>query len=163
MSEDFVTTRVFDAPRERVWQAWTEADCLKQWFSPRGFKMSRCMLDLRAGGLFHYCLRSPDGKDVWGKWVIREIVKPKKLVFIVSFSDEKGGTTIHPMNPNWPREIHSTVVFEALDAKTKVTVRWGAVERSTELERKTFDDGREDMKQGWGGTLDQLAEYVTGA
>jgi len=163
MSEDFVTTRVFDAPRERVWQAWTEAERLKHWFSPRGFKVTRCTLDLRPGGIFLYCLRTPDGKDMWGKWTIREIVEPEKLVFIVSFSDEKAGVSVHPMNPTWPREIHSTVVFEAMGAKTKVTVRWRPAEASTEIERKTFDDGRESMKQGWGGTLDQLTEYVTGA
>ena len=160
MSEDFVTTRVFDAPRERVWQAWTEAERLKHWFGPRGFKITRCSLDLRPGGLFHYCLRTPDGKDMWGKWTIREIVKPDKLVFIASFSDESAGITVHPMNPNWPREIHSTVTFESLGAKTRVTVRWRPVDASTELERRTFDEGRDSMKQGWGGTLDQFAEYV---
>jgi uncharacterized protein YndB with AHSA1/START domain len=156
VSEDFVASRVFNAPRERVWQAWTEAEQLKEWFSPKGFERVRCTLDLRPGGLFLYCLRTPEGHDLWGKWVIREVVKPERLVFIVSFSDEQAGLTVHPMNPSWPREIHSTVVFEALGAKTRVTVRWRPHENSTELERRTFDEGRDSMKQGWGGTLDQL-------
>jgi uncharacterized protein YndB with AHSA1/START domain len=157
--EPFVTTRVFDAPREKVWQAWTEVGRLKQWFAPQGFSMSSCRLDLRVGGLFHYCLKTPDGKDMWGKWVIREIAKPEKLVFVVSFSDENGGMTRHPMSPNWPREMLSTVEFKAQGKRTEITVRWIPI-NATEAERKTFDEGRDGMKQGWGGTLDYLVEYL---
>jgi uncharacterized protein YndB with AHSA1/START domain len=159
VSAEFVTTRVFDAPRERVWQAWAEAERLKQWFAPRGFTMASCELDLRVGGLFHYCLRTPEGRDMWGKWVIREIVKPEKLVFVVSFSDEKGGTTVHPMSPNWPREMLSTVEFKAQGKRTEITVRWIPI-NATEVERKTFDEGRDGMKQGWAGTLDYLVAYL---
>ncbi len=158
----FVTSRVFDAPRDRVWQAWTEAERLKQWFAPKGFSMTRCKLDLRVGGLFHYCLRMPDGKDMWGRWVIREIVEPKKLVFVVSFSDEKRGITVHPMSPSWPREMLSTVEFEEQESKTKVTVHWSPI-NATEIENKTFEDSRDGMKQGWGGTFDYLVEYLAKA
>jgi uncharacterized protein YndB with AHSA1/START domain len=157
--QPFVTTRVFDAPRERVWQAWTEAERLKQWFAPRGFQTTHNNLDLRPGGLYHYCLRMPDGKEMWGKWTFREIVKPAKLVFVVSFSDAKGGLARHPMNPNWPQQMLSTVEFEAQGAQTRVTVSWLPLEAS-ELERKTFEEGRDGMKQGWGGTLDGLVAYL---
>ena len=160
--KEFIITRVFDARRERVWRAWTEAERLKQWFAPKGFSMSHCKLDLRPGGIFHYCLRTPDGKDMWGKWVIREIVKPEKLVFVVSFSDEKAGITRHPMSPDWPRETLSTVEFEDQGPKTKITVRWIPI-NATEAERKTFEEGREGMKQGWTGTLDYLVEYLAKA
>jgi uncharacterized protein YndB with AHSA1/START domain len=156
----FEISRVFDAPRDRVWAAWTEPDRLKQWFAPKGFTSPHCTLDLRPGGLYHYCLRGADGKDMWGKWVIREVVKPKKLVFVVSFSDPQGGITVHPMNPTWPREILSTVAFEAQGGKTKVTVQWTPLDSSTDLERKTFEDGRDGMKQGWGGTLDHLVAHL---
>lgn len=155
----FEITRVFDAPRDRVWKSWTEAARLKQWFAPRGFTMSSCKIDLRVGGLFHYCLRMPDGQDMWGRWVIREIVKPTKLVFVVSFSDPQAGITVHPMSPTWPREMLSTVEFEDQGAKTRVTVAWLPI-NATDVERKTFEDGRDGMKQGWGGTLDYLVEYL---
>jgi len=158
--KEFVITRVFDAPRERAWQAWTEAGRLKQWFSPRGFTVASCRLDLRVGGLFHYCLRTPDGQDMWGRWVIREIVKPEKLVFVVSFSDQSGGVTVHPMSPSWPREMLSTVEFRAQGERTEVTVRWIPI-NATEVERRTFDEGRDGhLKQGWAGTLDYLATYL---
>ena len=159
MTAPFVTTRVFDAPRDKVWQAWTDAERLKQWFAPAGFKTVRNKLDLRPGGMYHYCLRMPDGKDMWGRWAIKEVVKPKKLVFIVSFSDEKGGITTHPMSPTWPREMHSTVEFEEQGGQTQVTVTWVPV-NSSDVELKTFEDGRDGMKQGWGGTLDHLVTYL---
>ena len=122
--------------------------------------VTHCKIDLRAGGLGHYCLRAPDGKEMWGKFVYREIVKPERLVSINSFSDKDGGTTVHPMNPNWPREMLTTITFEAQGGKTKVTIQWLPVDASTELERKTFEDGRESMKMGWTGTLEQFAAYL---
>lgn len=156
----FEITRIFDAPRDRVWQCWTEAERLKKWWGPKGFTVKHCKLDLRPGGIGHYCLRGPDGKDMWGKFVYREIVKPEKLVWINSFSDEKGGTTVHPMMPGWPREMLTTVSFEALGNRTKVTVQWLPVDGSTELERKTFEEGRGSMNMGWSGTFEQFAGYL---
>ncbi len=159
----FEISRVFDASRERVWKTWTEAERLKQWWGPKGFTVKQCKIDLRPGGIMHYCLRTPDGHDMWGKFVYREIVQPEKLVFVNSFSDEKGGITVHPMSPNWPREMLSTVIFEAQGGKTKVTVQWVPLDGSTELERKTFDEGRDSMKMGWTGTFDQFAAYLAKA
>src|SRR5438552_577356 len=94
---EFVITRTIDAPRNLVWEAWTERDRLMQWFGPKRFTMSAAMLDLRPAGVFHYCLRSPDGKEMWGKFVYREIVPQERIVLVNSFSDEKGGLTRHPM------------------------------------------------------------------
>lgn len=159
MSKEFVLTRTFDAPRERVWKAWTEAARLKQWWGPKGFTVHTCKVDLRPGGVFHYGMKAPDGGDMWGKFVYREITAPRKLVFIVSFSDPKGGMTRHPSAPDWPLQMLSTVTFEEQGGKTKVNVRWIAHE-ATELERKTFEDGMESMQQGWTGTLDQFAAYL---
>ena len=157
---DFVISRVFDSPRETVWKAWTEPERLKQWWGPKGFKVHTCKVDLRPGGVFLYGMRMPDGGEMWGKFVYREIRAPKKLVFIVSFSDPKGGVTRHPWNANWPLQTMSTVELEEQGAaRTKVTVRWTPHEAS-ELERKAFDEGRDSMKQGWGGTLDQLAGFL---
>jgi uncharacterized protein YndB with AHSA1/START domain len=155
----FEIERVFDAPRERVWQAWTEPERLKQWWGPRGFKVHTCKVDLRPGGTFLYGMKAPDGADMWGKFVYREIVVPKKLVFIVSFSDPKGGVSRHPGMESWPLQTLSTVTFQEIGGKTKVTVQWTPHE-ATEAERRTFDEGRSSMHQGWTGTLDQLGAYV---
>lgn len=161
MTNPFVIARVVDAPRERVWKAWTEIEQLKQWWGPKGFVVTHCKLDLRPGGLMHYCLRSPDGSDMWGRFSYREIVKPERLVWINSFSDKDGGVTFHPMMPGWPREMHTTVTFKDLGGKkTEVTVTWLPVDGSTELERQTFDAGRPSMTMGWTGTLDQFTAYL---
>jgi uncharacterized protein YndB with AHSA1/START domain len=160
VNEPFVISRVFDAPRDRVWKSWTEAERLKQWWGPKGFVVTHCKIDLRPGGIMHYCLRMPDGNEMWGKFVYREIVKPERLVFLNSFSDKDGGITVHPMSPNWPREMLSTVTFEEQGGRTKLTVQWILLDTSTDAERKTFEDGRESMKMGWTGTMDQFAEYL---
>ena len=161
MIKPFVISREFDAPRDRVWQAWTEAEHLKQWWGPKGFKVRQLKIDLRPGGTMHYCLQMPDGKEMWGRFVYREIVKPERLVWINSFSDKDGGLSVHPMSPTWPREMHTTVRFEDLGGKTRITVEWLPVEGSTELERKTFEDGRDSMRMGWTGTLEQFAGYLS--
>lgn len=158
----FVIERVVDAPRDRVWQAWTEVDQLKRWWGPKGFAVTHCTNDLRPAGLMHYCLRGPDGREMWGKFVYREIVKPERLVWINSFSDKDKGTTVHPMMPAWPREMHTTVTFEEQGGKTKITVRWVPVDGSSEIERKTFDEGRPSMSQGWSGTFEQFNDYLKG-
>lgn len=160
--EPFILTRTLNAPRDVVWKAWTERDRLMQWFSPKGFVMSKSTLDLRPGGIFHYCLTSSDGKDMWGKWTIREVVKPERLVVVVSFSDEKGGMTRHPFSPDWPRETFSETTFTEQGNKTLLTIRWAPL-NATEAEIRTFDENRAGMNQGWGGTMEQLEAYLTKA
>jgi uncharacterized protein YndB with AHSA1/START domain len=157
----FVISRLLDAPRDKVWRAWTEVEHLRQWWGPKGFAVTQCKVDLRPGGIMHYCLRMPDGGEMWGKFVYRDIVKPERLVLIDSFSDKDGGTTVHPMSPDWPREMLTKVTCEAQGGKTRVTVQWVPVDASTDIERKTFDEGRDSMKQGWSGTFEQLESYLS--
>jgi uncharacterized protein YndB with AHSA1/START domain len=162
VDHEFVISREFDAPRDLVWKAWTERDRLMQWFGPKGFTMSTAKLDFRPGGIFHYCLRSPNGQDMWGKFVYREIIAPQRIVLVNSFSDEKGNLTRHPMSPTWPLEMLTTTTFAELHGKTTITIRWSAL-NATEAERKTFDTSHDGMRMGWTGTFDQLAEYLAKA
>jgi uncharacterized protein YndB with AHSA1/START domain len=158
-TKPFVITRTFDAPRGKVWKTWTERARLLQWFGPKGFKMTTAKLDLRPAGTFHYCLRTPDGKEMWGKFVYREISAPERIVLVNSFSDEEGGLTRHPLSATWPLEMLSTTTLAEEGGKTKLTVEWSPL-NPTDEERKTFDSSRDGMKQGWTGTFDQLAEYL---
>jgi len=160
--QEFVISRVFDAPRDLVWKAFTDPEHMKHWWGPKGFTVRVAKMDFRPGGSYHYCMRSPDGKDMWGKFVYREIVAPERIVFINSFSDENGGLTRHPMSPTWPLEMLSTFTFTERDGKTTFTVRWTPY-NATDEERKTFDGAHGGMTQGWTGTLDQLAEYLAKA
>ena len=93
----FVITRVFAAALDLVWDAWTTREHLMHWMGPKGTEITQASLDLRQGGVFHYAMRGQDGKVLWAKWVFREIVRPERLVFVVSFSDERGGVTRHPL------------------------------------------------------------------
>jgi len=157
--EEFVITRVFDAPRDLVWKAFTEPQRLKKWWGPKGVRIVESKMDLRPGGSYHYAMRTPDGNTMWGKFVYREITPPSHMVFVSSFSDEAGGVTRHPMAPNWPLEMLSTFLFEEESGKTRFTVRWSPL-NATEEERATFAAGHASMQQGWGGTLDKLAAYL---
>jgi len=157
---DFVLSRTFDAPRDVVWKVFTDPEHMKNWWGPKGFTVIQQKMDFRPGGIYHYGMKAPNGAPMWGKFVYREIVPPEKLVLINSFSDEAGGITRHPMSPTWPLEMLSVFTFEDVPGgKTRFTVRWSAHEASEE-ERKTFDTSHDSMRQGWGGTMDQLAAYL---
>ena len=155
----FGISRALDAPRARVWQAWTDVEHLKHWWGPKGFIVRHCTLDLRPGGMMHYCLRSPDGSEMWGRFVYREIVKPERLVWVNSFSDEKGGISKHSMMDDWPSEMLTTVSFAEQGKGTLVTVSWVPI-NATEDERRVFEQGRASMQQGWTGTFEQLALHL---
>jgi uncharacterized protein YndB with AHSA1/START domain len=162
-TEDFVISRTFDAPRDLVWKAFTEPKRMAQWWGPKGFKVIALKTDLRPGGVCHYGLEAPNGSPMWGRFVYREIVEPERIVLINSFSDEKGGLTRHPGNMSWPLEMFSTFTFEEeKGGKTKFTVRWSP-HNATEAERKTFEEGRTSMTQGWSGTLEQFEAYLAKA
>jgi len=156
---EFVLTRVIDAPRDLVWKAFTEPERLAKWWGPKGFKVIVSRMDLRPGGIYHYGLKAPDGSDMWGRMAYREIVKPEKIVWVNSFSDEKGGVARHSGHLEWPLELLTTLSFAESRGKTTLTLRWIPLNASAS-EIRTFDEGRESMKMGWTGTFDQLAEYV---
>jgi uncharacterized protein YndB with AHSA1/START domain len=157
---DFVISRVFDAPRDLVWKCFTDPEHMKQWWGPKGCTVIASTMDLRPGGTYLYGMKAPDGGAMWGRMVYREIVPPSKLVFVNSFSDEKGGLTRHPMSPTWPIELLSVFTFEEQpDGKTKFTVRWSPLNPTAE-ERKTFDAGHASMTGGWSGTMGQLEAYL---
>ena len=158
----FVISHLFSAPRERVWKAWTEREQLRQWFAPAGAAISSAQMDFRPGGSFHYSMRTFDGKEMWGKFVYREITAPEKIVLVNSFSDANGGLTRHPFSATWPLEMLSTTTFTDADGKTKLTIVWTPL-NPREEERKTFDSSHDGMRQGWSGTFGQLTGFLAKA
>ena len=152
-------TRVFNAPRAIVFKAWTEPERLAKWWGPKGFDFVVATMDLRPGGAFHYCMRGPNGMEMWGKLVYAEVVAPERLVFVNSFSDKDGGLTRHPMSATWPLEIHNTLTLTELDGKTTLTLHGGPV-NATEAERQTYAAGRSGVQQGMAGSFSQLDAYL---
>jgi uncharacterized protein YndB with AHSA1/START domain len=156
----FEISRTFDAPRELVWKAFTESHRLMHWWGPKGFHWVSAKLDLRPGGVFHYCMRSPDGSaEMWGKFVYREIDPPQRIVFVNSFSNAQGGIVRAPFNPNWPLEVLNVVTFTEDAGRTTITVRGGPINASEE-ERQAYRGASKMMEQGFGGTFDQLTDYL---
>ena len=152
-----VFARDFDAPRELVFKAWTEPDRLKRWWGPKGFTTPFCAVDLREGGVFLYCMRSPEGRDFWGRGVFREIVVPERLVLAMSFADAEGNVvpaTHYGMSPEWPLEALLTVAFEEKAGKTRVTLRYEGVPPGAD---------RDGTRQGWSESLERLGEYLAKA
>jgi uncharacterized protein YndB with AHSA1/START domain len=152
-----VITRVFDAPREQVFKAWTESERMKRWWGPKGFTLPTCDIDLRPGGVYHYCMRSPEGKDYWGRGVYREIVKPERIVCTDTFTDEKGNTVSpkqYGMSPDWPEEAIITVTFAEQGGKTRFTLHHAPLKPGKE---------RDMCEQGWSESLDRLEDYLAKA
>lgn len=139
---------------------WTETKHLANWWGPKGFELVIANLDLAPGGMFHYQMRNADGFEMWGKFTYHEIEPPHRMVFISSFSDKDGYITRAPFSPTWPLEVMNVLTLEEVGGKTKLTLAGGPV-NATDEELKTFREGVASMQQGFGGTFDQLDEYLT--
>jgi uncharacterized protein YndB with AHSA1/START domain len=151
-AEQMLITRVFDAPRDFVWKAWTECEHLMRWWGPKGFTTPFCKIDLRVGGVYHNCMRPPEGKDYWSTGVYREIVPLRRIVCTDSFADEEGNivpATHYGMSADFPLEMLVTVTFEEIERKTKLTLQHalGSVPASE----------RDLCQQGWSESLDKLS------
>ena len=157
---DFVIFRVFEAPRERIWQALTETERLKDWWPPKTFSMIHASMDLRPGGVFHCGMRSVEGYKMWAKFVYRDVVPLERMVFLNSFSDQAGEVKRHPIVPTWPLQTLTTIALEEeAGGKTKLTVTW-APHEATEIERQTFNASHVGLKATWSAAFDQLAAYL---
>src|SRR5256885_8038611 len=111
---------------------------MKQWWGPKDFTTPFLSVDLRLGGSFRYCMRSPEGKDYWGIGVYREIVPGKRIVYTDSFSDEKGNVvpaTYYGMSSDLPLEMLVTMTFEQEKDKTKVTLHHAGMPAVADLLR----------------------------
>lgn len=155
----FVVARVLDAPRDLVFKVCTEKEHMAHWWGPKGFALDIVKFEMHPGGTFLYKMSAPNGFEMWGKWIMREVVEPERIVAVTSFSDPEGGITRHPMSADWPLETLSTMTFEERDGKTVYTIEAKPI-NAGETEHKTFEDGFESMKGGYGGTLDQLEAYL---
>jgi uncharacterized protein YndB with AHSA1/START domain len=85
---EIVTTRVFDAPRELVFKAWTDPDHLAQWWGPKGFTNTFQEFDMRPGGIWRFVMHGPDGVDHKNKSVFVEVVKPGRKVYAVEANEQ---------------------------------------------------------------------------
>ncbi len=155
--KELIITRAFDAPRERVWKAWADPDCLKQWWGPRDFTAPSITLDFREGGTYLYCMRSPEGQDYWSTGTFREVVPMERIVYTDSFADAEGNpvpASHYGMEGDWPAELRVTLTFEDQDGKTKFMLRHAGLPEGQH---------REMCGMGWKESLDKLAASLAQA
>ena len=139
---EIVVTRVFDAPRRIVFQAWTEPDRVARWLGPPGFTIAYCTMDVRPGGAFRLCLRSPSGAEYWRQGIYREVIAPERLVYTFAWADAAG-------NPHYETVV--TVIFAERADRTAVT-----------LHQSIFKSvaARDEHQGDWSKELQRLAEYL---
>lgn len=137
-----VISRLFDAPRSLVFKAWTEAERVARWWGPQGFTTQYCQMDIREGGSFRLCMRSPEGTNHWKRGVYREIVAPERIIFTFAWEDA-AGTPGH--------ETLVTVRFEAVGDKTRLT-----------LHQEVFETAErcDEHRIGWTSCLQRFAGYL---
>jgi uncharacterized protein YndB with AHSA1/START domain len=145
--KELVLTRVFDAPRDLVFAAWTDPAHVSQWWAPHMFTIPHCELDVRPGGALRVDMAWPDGTVVPSKGEYREVVPPERLVFTTStLFDDAGVPALEALN---------TVTFTDLDGKTEVTLHAAVIKADPEAAFALAG-----MEQGWTESLERLATQL---
>ncbi|MDQ6734061.1 MAG: SRPBCC domain-containing protein [Nitrospirota bacterium] len=124
--KDLVVTRVFDAPVEQVWKAWSDPEYVMQWWGPEGFTAPVAKMDFREGGTSLVCMRSPEYGDLNSTWQYRGIAPMERIEYIHNLAD-KNGNKADPvkmgMPPDFPQDQRHAVIFNAVGVnKTEMTV-----------------------------------------
>ena len=140
-------TRILNAPRELVFDAWTNPKHLAEWWGPKGFTNPVCEADAKPGGKIYVDMKSPDGVVYPMKGIFKEIIKPEKIVFTSGPLDGDG---------NLIMEVLTTVIFTNENGKTKLTLH--AVVDDISDEARPYIDG---MDQGWSQSIDRLEAFAT--
>jgi uncharacterized protein YndB with AHSA1/START domain len=139
---ELVIERIFDAPRELVFDAWTKIEYLVCWWGPDDFTVPICELDFRVGGKYRFCMRSRDGVNHWVSGEYKDIVKPEMISF--TWKREQDDGVVWCSN-------NVTVRFDEADEKTKFSLRQSIFE-TTEF--------RDDHRGGWSQCLGRLGNFV---
>ncbi len=141
---EITITRLFDAPRELVFNAWTDPKHVAQWWGPKGFSNPVCEMDVRPGGAILIHMASPDGTVIPGRGFFKEIVPPERIVMTSgAFEDAEG---------NQELEVLNTITFEEENGKTRLTLH-AVVLRAT----PAVEGSLAGMEAGWNQSLDKLA------
>ncbi|MBS1597002.1 MAG: SRPBCC domain-containing protein [Bacteroidetes bacterium] len=156
----FTLTRTFKAPRKKVFDAFSDAEALAKWWGPVEAPIDVIKLDFRPGGFFHYKMK---GAQVnYGIFHYKEIDAPNSIVWVNSFANEKGEIIKPPFEGiDVPREMLVRITLSENNGATTLTLVSEPINAS-EKEIDTFNAIRESMVQGFGGTFNQLENYLAG-
>ena len=159
--EVFVINRAFDAPRETMFEMWTNPEHFSKWLAPAGFEMQFIRCDIKPGGNSFYVMTG-NGLKMYGRAEYLEIEKPGRIVYTQQFCDEREKVSRHPMAPLWPATMLTVVTLTAESAdRTRVTVTWQPYGPTTPEELAVFKQARGGMTMGWTGSFDKLEELLS--
>lgn len=147
---ELIMERSFEAPKELVFSMFTEADHIARWWGPTGWETTVYKMEVKPDGIWHYCMRSPEGEEAWGKSVYHEVDPSDRLVYTDSFSDEDGNVV-----EEMPTMLITTE-FSAEGTGCKV-VSATKFDSPEELENVIEMGAVEGMTQ----TYDRLEAYLT--
>lgn len=156
---ELVIIKEFDAPKDMVFNAFTEAEALAQWWGPPGVPITVVKFDFRPKGIFHY-KATMQGQTMWGKFVYGQIVRSQLLEFTSSFSDEHERVVRAPFSEQFPLEIFNHLEFSEKKGKTTLTLK-GYPVNATKEEAQFFTSMSANMQQGFEGTFMQLENYLS--
>jgi uncharacterized protein YndB with AHSA1/START domain len=142
LERELIITRILNAPRNLVFKVWTQAEHFPYWIGPKDFTTTFCQMDVRLGGTYRACIRSPEGTDHWMQGVYQEIVEPESLVFTFAWEDENG------------KPKHQTVVtvtFAEQHDKTLMTFHQALFESV---------ESRDSHRSGWSECFERLEAYL---
>jgi uncharacterized protein YndB with AHSA1/START domain len=156
-----VVTRIFDAPVERVWRAWSEPQLVMQWWGPTGFTCPKADMDFREGGTSLVCMRAPQeygGGDFFNTWAYNKIVPYQSIEFATRFTDQNG-TPLEPsavgIPPGVPSSVQHVITFRPIgEGQTEMTV--------TEY-GYTLEEARNLSKMGMEQCIDKMAAALATA
>lgn len=152
----FVINRSFAADPQTVFTMWCDPRHLAQWLPPKGFAMEYLRSDIKEGLATFYCMSNDQGLEFFGRTHYLNIQPPQLLVMKQEFCDKDENLCRHPLAPEFPQAILSTVVFAAEGSGTRITLTSVSDTSATAIEIKRFLEERAGMTQGWSGSLDTL-------
>lgn len=162
--EQFVINRTLAAPREVVFEMWTNPEQIVRWLPPNGFSMQYRRADIRPGGGSSFVMSNDAGITMYGRVEYLTIEPPCRLSYRQEFCDENELPARHPLAPTWPATMLIQVDFTSEDPdSTRVTVACEVIGDVLPVELETFIQGRAGMTQGWTGSFDKLEECLASA
>ena len=139
---ELTLTRIFDAPRSLVFQAWIKPEHLAHWWGPRGFSLPSCEMDARPGGAYRFQMRRADGSEVIWQGVCRELVEPERLAWTCTITNPDGSLV--------SAETILTITLEDLGNRTKLTLHQGIFDSDVNVAAH---------RSGWNEAIERMAEY----
>ena len=158
----FIITRWFESPVERVFDAWADVGQYCAWSGPKGSTVHILSGEIAVGSHLHSFIEHPSLPKMYAWCVYREIERPRRIVWEQSFADASGNITGAPFFEHWPRKLLTEVDLVEKDGSTELTLKWIPIEATPEA-IEMFVSQMTSMTGGWTGSFDELATFLAGA